>query len=137
MTQVLLIVAGAILFVLGTLHGILALRDIRKPEAFTPLDASVRAAMKDARLAFAPRVNIWDAWLGFNISHSIGVMLFGGVLLFTGWSHAQAFADSVAFQAVSLAVAAAYFATSLRFWFWGPSLGSGLATVCIVGAIVS
>lgn len=79
---ILLTVAGAIFVVLGGLHGVLTLCDVSNPRAFTPTDAAVRYAMEGARLALNPRANLWQAWLGFNLSHSVGVILFGG-----GWEH--------------------------------------------------
>jgi hypothetical protein len=136
MTPILLTIAGAIFFLLGTLHGLLTLRDIAAPRAFTPTDDAVRIAMQGTRLAFNPRANFWEAWLGFNLSHSFGAVMFGGALLFTAWRHAAAFDGSGPFQAVAVLISAAYFVTSLRFWFWGPTLGSGIALACLLGAAV-
>jgi hypothetical protein len=42
MAQILLTIASAIFLVLGTLHGVLTLRDVAKPRAFTPPDNAVR-----------------------------------------------------------------------------------------------
>jgi len=78
MAQILLAIGGSIFLVLATLHGVLALRDVANPRAFTPTDDAVRVAMQGTRLAFNPRANLWQAWLGFNLSHSLGVALFGG-----------------------------------------------------------
>ncbi len=58
MAQILLAVGGAIFLVLGTLHGVLTLRDVGTPRAFTPTDEAVRLAMQGARLAFNPRAPI-------------------------------------------------------------------------------
>ena len=134
MAQILLTVAGAIFVVLGGLHGVLTLRDVSHPRAFTPTDAAVRHAMEGARLALNPRANIWQSWLGFNLSHSLGTVLFGGGLLFLAWHHLAVFNDNHLVQAVALVVTAAYFVISYRFWFWGPALGSGVAFVCVLGA---
>jgi len=136
LAQILLAIAGAVFLVMGTLHGVLTLRDVRRPRAFTPTDDAVRLAMQGTRLAFNPRANFWQAWLGFNLSHSLGAALFGGCLVLLAWSHFSAFATSPLLQAAAVGVAASYFAVSLRFWFWGPTLGSGLSLVFLLGAIV-
>ena len=78
MSQVLLAVGGGIFLILGSLHGLLTLRDLANPRAFTPTDARVREAMQGARLSLNPRANLWEAWLGFNLSHSLGLVVFGG-----------------------------------------------------------
>ncbi len=136
MAQILLAVAGTVFLVMGALHGVLTLEDVRKPRAFTPTDDAVRLAMQGTRLAFNPRANFWQAWLGFNLSHSLGVVLFGGCLLLLAWLHFPAFASSHLLQAVAGGVAAAYFAVALRFWFWGPALGAGLSLLFILGSVV-
>lgn len=136
MAQILLTIGGTILLVLGTLHGVLTLRDVAKPRAFTPTDDAVRIAMQGARLRFSPRANLWQAWLGFNLSHSLGVALFGGAFLFLARFHFPIFAASPLLQGAAVVGAAAYLILSLRFWFWGPALGSGLSLACILAAVV-
>ncbi len=130
--QALVFIGAAIFVALGTLHGLLALRDISNPKAFTPIDPSVRQAMQGAKLAFNPRANVWQAWLGFNLSHSLGLVVFGGFSLALGWRHFEVFARSLVVQALTLLVAVSYFVLSVRFWFWGPALGSGSAFLCFL-----
>ena len=137
MSQILLAFGGTILFVLGALHGILTLRDLWTPRSFTPADDAVRLAMQGAQLAFNPRANLWRAWLGFNLSHSLGLVLFGGGLVLLAWLHFSAFAASHLLQGLAVGVAALYLVLALRFWFWAPALGAGLSLLCILGAVVS
>lgn len=136
MAQILLAIGSTIILMLGTLHGVLTLRDVGKPRAFTPTDDAVRIAMQGARLVFNPRINLWQAWLGFNLSHSLGIVLFGGGLLFLALFHFPVFAASHLLQGAAVVVAAAYLALALRFWFWGPALGAGLSLFCILAAMV-
>jgi hypothetical protein len=128
-----LVAVGAALFIaMGAVHGLFTLRDVFDPKAFTPTDGSVRQAMQGAKLAFNRRANVWLAWLGFNLSHSLGLLVFGGVALMLGWRHFGVFADSLVVQALTILVAACYFVLSVRFWFWGPALGSGTALLCFL-----
>jgi hypothetical protein len=132
MAQSLVAVGAAIFIAMGAVHGLFTVRDVFDPKAFTPTDGSVRQAMQGAKLAFNPRANVWQAWLGFNLSHSLGLLVFGGVALALGWRDFGVFADSLAVQALTLLVAASYFVLSLRFWFWGPAVGSGAALLCFL-----
>lgn len=136
MAQILLTIGSAIFLVLGTLHGVLTLRDVARPRAFTPTDDAVRIAMQGTRLAFNPRANFWQAWLGFNLSHSLGAVVFGGGLLLLAWFHFPVLASSHPLQIAAVVVPAAYLVIALRFWFWGPALGSGLSLFCILAAVV-
>jgi hypothetical protein len=38
-------------------------------------------------------------------------------------------------QVVAVAIAAAYLALSVGFWFWWPSVGSTLSLMCFLGAV--
>lgn len=134
MAQVFLFAGALIFFVLGAYHGILTLRDLSHPRAFTPTDEGVRRAMQGSRLALSRRVNLWEAWLGFNLSHSLGLVLFGGGLIAIAWLHFPAFARSPAVQATALAVAAAYLILSVRFFFRAPAIGVGIGLACFLAS---
>jgi hypothetical protein len=136
MAQVFLAIGGTIFLVLGTLHGVLTLRDVANPRAFTPTNDAVRIVMQYARLAFNPSANLWQVWLGLNLSHSLGIVLFGGGLLLVAWLHFAAFAASPLVQGAAVVVAATYLVLSLRFWFWGPALWSGLSLLFVLAAAV-
>ena len=134
MARALLFTGALIFFALGVYHGTLTLRDLSLPRAFTPTDESVRRAMQGARLALNPRINLWEAWIGFNLSHSLGLVLFGGGLITIAWLHFSAFARSPSMQVTVLVVAAAYPILSVCFWFWVPALGTGLALGCFLAS---
>ena len=134
MAPFLLTIGGTLFLVLGVLHGALTLRDLTRPRAFTPTDDAVRIAMQSTRLRLNPRANFWEAWLGFNFSHSLGLVLFGGGLVLLAQLHFPVFAASALLQGIAVAVAAVYLVLALRFWFWGPALGAGLSLSCILAA---
>lgn len=136
MAQILLTAAGTIFLLMGTGHFILTLRDVWKPTAFTPREESVRLAMQGAQLRFSRRINLWDSWLGFNLSHSMGPMMFGGALLFAAQAHLDAFLESAALQAVAVLIPMVYLVVAIRFWFWGPVLGISAVLLCVLGAVL-
>jgi hypothetical protein len=136
MAQILLTAAGTIILLMGTGHMALTLRDVWKPTAFTPTDESVRLAMQSAQLRFNRRLNLWEAWLGFNLSHSMGAMMFGGALLFAAQFHLDAFLESAVLQAVMVLIPVFYLVVGIRFWFWGPVLGVSVVLLCILGAVL-
>lgn len=135
MAQALLIVGAGIFLLLGMIHAILTLRDLSNPRTFTPTDAAVLTAMQASQLAIAPNeTNLWKAWLGFNLSHSLGILLFGGELLGIGLFQFTLFAHSPLIQSVTLLVSAAYFVLSVCFWFSRPAIGSAAAFLCFLMA---
>jgi len=85
-------------------------------------------------LAINPRANLWLAWLGLNLSHSLGLVVFGSGLFAISTLNFALFADSLILEIAIVTVAAAYFALSVHFWFWGPAVGSGAALACFLTA---
>ena len=136
MMQLLIVVAASIFALLGALHGILTLRDLKNPKAFTPRDPQLRLAMQQSGVRLHPAINLWKAWLGFNLSHSLGVVLFGAAFLHVGVFEPEAFAVSPLLQACAVVVAAIYLILSLKFWFSKPAIGSGMALACFAVAAV-
>jgi len=131
----LLIVIGAVPFLLfGAGHGALTLRDLKRPRAFTPTDPALREAMQQSSLRFHRDWNLWRAWLGFNLTHSLGLIVFGAAFLHVGIFEPHLFASSLLIQAVAVAVSAAYLVVSLQFFFSRPVIGSAIGLACFLAA---
>jgi len=132
MVQLLIVVGSSIFVLLGGAHGVLTLRDLNNPRSFTPRDPELRAAMQKSAIAFHPKVNLWQAWLGFNLTHSLGIVMFGGAFLYVGIFHSLLFSQSPLLQGCSIFVSAAYLVISLNFFFSKPAIGSGISMGCFI-----
>jgi hypothetical protein len=123
-----LFVASVFIFLgLGILHGVLTLRDLQDPRTFTPLDPQLRQAMERSSIAIHPETNLWRAWLGFNLSHSLGLVIFGGAGMTIGLLDFEIYARSILLQSCFLSIATIYLILSIKFWFVSPAIGSGIA----------
>jgi hypothetical protein len=130
--QFLLIVGSSIFVLLGAAHGVLTLKDLGNPRNFTPRDPKLRTAMEHSTIALHPKINLWRAWLGFNLSHSLGLVMFGGAFLYISIFHSSLFSQSSLLQGCSILVSAAYLIMSLKFWFSNPAIGSGISMGCFI-----
>jgi hypothetical protein len=129
-------IAGTIPPILaGGAHALLTLVDVVRPTYFAPRDPTLAPVMEDTPMRFGGRAapTMWNAWLGFNISHGLGVCMFGLLCLLAA---AHDFDGLGAIRLLAIGVAAAYLVVALRFWFWGPVLITGAATVCFTIAAV-
>jgi hypothetical protein len=135
-SQLLLIVGSSIFLLLGTAHGIFTFEDLFKSRYFTPRDGGLLAAMQQSTIALHPKINLWQAWMGFNLTHSLGLVMFGGAFLYIGVFHSPWFSQSMLLQAWSILIAAAYLVLSLKFFFSTPAIGSGISLGCFVLAAV-
>jgi hypothetical protein len=88
--------------------------------------------MQQSSLALDRTINLWKAWMGFNFSHSLGLVLFGAGFVYVGLFAPAAFAASPLLQGCAVAVSAIYFVLALLFWFSKPAIGTGLGLACFV-----
>jgi hypothetical protein len=129
--QILFIAGASIFFCLGLLHFILTLLDLNRPRTFTPPNPALRQAMQQSSIAIHPQTNLWRAWLGFNFSHSLGLVIFGGATISIGLLDFSVYARSLLLQGCVLAIAATYLILSIKFWFVSPTIGAGIALTCL------
>ena len=81
----LLILGGAVFGVLGSLHAIYTFLDLRNPRRLVPADPSVARAMANSPLRLSGgRTDMWRAWIGFNFSHSLGVLMLAAQAVWAG-----------------------------------------------------
>jgi hypothetical protein len=98
----------------------------------------VRPAMERTRMRFGGRSapTMWRAWLGFNISHGLGVLTFGLLCLLIALDDFRLVEQIDAIRPLTVAFSAIYLVVALRFWFWQPALLVGISTVCFTIAAV-
>jgi hypothetical protein len=102
-------ISGASIFlILGILHGVLTLQDISNPRTFTPPDQTLRQAMQESSIAINPQTNLWKAWLGFNLSHSLGLIMFGGTFLAISLFDFGGFTQMLWLQSCAIFIAVVY-----------------------------
>ena len=78
---------------------------------------------------------MWSAWVGFNLSHSLGAVLFGAVA--AAWSQWPPNTMPAPWAWLPAAVGAVYLAVGLRWWFKVPNAGIAVATLSLaLGALL-
>ncbi len=134
MIAILLILGGAVLGVLGGLHAIYTLLDLRKPRRLVPVDPSVAHAMANSALRLSGGgTDMWRAWIGFNFSHSLGVLLFGALAV---WAGSRINTLPVAIMPALTLIGCIYLVLALLYWFRIPAIGIAIGTGCFAAAWV-
>lgn len=129
---------GTVPFILlGVVHALLTIRDVFSPASFTPVDDDVRQRMIGAPLGLTRRMNMWDAWLGFNISHGLGLATFGTVFLMLAARDFDVLTNFRALMAVTIVVAAIYLTLALRFFYWLPAVCVAAGGACFIAAFAA
>lgn len=134
MVELFLKVGGSIIAIMGASHAVVTMIDVFRPTQFTPIDDSVRDSMKSTGLRFARgRTSMWDAWLGFNISHGLGAFIFGVIVVVFG-NYLNLIEPSKMLLLAPVIIGFVYFYLAVRFWFYLPAIGISLAMVCFIAA---
>jgi hypothetical protein len=132
MIATLLILGGAVFGVLGGLHAIYTLLDLRNPRRLVPVDPSVAHAMANSALRLSRGgTDMWRAWIGFNFSHSLGVLLFGGAAV---WAGSRVKTLPVGIMPALTLIGCVYLVLALLYWFRIPAIGIAIGTGCFAVA---
>jgi hypothetical protein len=138
-------IAGAIPFMLaGGTHALATLLDTVRPRFFTPIESSALPALEGTGIRFREMFpggggatpSMWRAWLGFNISHGLGLFAFGLFCLLIATYDFALVEDIDAIRPLTIAVSSAYLVLSLRFWFYVPAITIGVGAACFAVATV-
>ena len=136
MTKLALLAAGGLFVLLGLFHGYLTARSMRQRGALMLASDDLRLSMIAGRTRADPSMTIWDAWLGMNWSHSLGLAMFGTAAILFGSELHPLYLSTPLPALVLVGLGLAYVGLALRFWFWAPVAGTILATLLLSIALV-
>ena len=128
----LMLVSALIMATLGSAHWLLTYRGPK----LLPRDRTLKEAMMQTSPVITTQTTMWRAWIGFNVSHSLGAILFGLVYGYLGWVHGELLFHSWFLLLVGLIMLLTYFVLAMLYWFITPILGIGLSLICFVLSIV-
>jgi len=131
-SQILFIIGASIFGILGFLHLIFTFFT----NNFNPYNSAVTKAMKSSSPLLTKETTIWRAWVGFNASHSLGMLFFSAIYIPLALSHMQFIANNSWFAVLPSIVGISYLLLAKNYWFKIPFFGILLSTVCFLGAFV-
>jgi hypothetical protein len=130
--KILMVVSASIALTLGlyhlyyTFHGPL----------LTPRDPALQTAMAQTAPVISRDTTMWRLWLGFNASHSMGLILFGLVFGYLALAHARTLFSSSFLLAIGLAMLTGMGVLCKLYFFNAPLRSVAIAWLCYFGAIV-
>jgi hypothetical protein len=134
MAAILVVLGGAAFGVLGALHAIYTWLDLRNPRRLVPDDRAVARAMANSSIRISRgATDMWRAWIGFNFSHSLGVLLFAAVAI---WAGVYVRVLPAWVLPALILIGCLYLVLALRYWFRIPAIGVAIGTGCLIAAWV-
>ena len=88
--------------------------------------------MQDVHLVITTQTTLWRAWIGFNVSHSLGAMLFGFVYTYLAVAYPEVLFASVPLQLCGLVLLVWFLVLARLYWFSSPLIGIGLSLLCYI-----
>lgn len=125
-------ISAAIFLFLGVVH-LLYTFGGRK---LHPRDPALEEAMKQSHPGLTRRTTMWDAWVGFNASHSLGAILYGLLYGYLALAHPAMLFASPFLLGTGLALLLGYSLVGRRYWFKVPNSGIFAATSLYVVALI-
>ena len=134
------IIGGSILLLLGFVHLVLTLQSSPAGGPMTPTDPTTRQAMERiGGLGLAPDIetSLWRSWVGFNLSHSVGVIVIALVVIVPAATDLEGAVANPWWLAAALGLPPVFLLLSIRYWFKNPTVGITLAGALIWGGVAA
>lgn len=126
--QYLWIAGSLIVGVLGTIHLLYTFLTNK----FDPRDQSVKTAMQTVSPVLTRQITMWNAWVGFNGSHSSGIMFIAVMNMYLALYYFEWLLQSHFYFLFNIATMAFYVFLAKRYWFRTPLLGASISLVLYV-----
>jgi hypothetical protein len=131
--QFLMTASALVIALLGSIHLLYTFHGNK----LYPRDTHLERQMQVVSPVLTNQTTMWNAWIGFNASHSYGAIFFGLVYGYLALEHAELLFRSHFLMLAGIALLTGYLVLAKKFWFAIPLVGIGLSTVLYVAAFVA
>ncbi len=125
-SQILLVTGCAIFGIFGGLHFVYVLATNK----FDVIDRDLVKSMKVSNPVITKETSLWQAWIGINYSHSLGLLWISFIYIPLIIGHFEVLQNNMWLTLLLPVSALCYAILSKKYWFTAPFVGSVLAFVC-------
>ena len=129
--RILMVLSASIIFTLGVVHFIYTFCGPN----LTPRDPALEISMSRISPVITKETTMWRAWVGFNASHSMGLILFGLVFGYLALARGQLLFQSPFLLAVGLAMLVGLVVLCKVYFFSAPLMGVSISLAFYVASI--
>jgi hypothetical protein len=129
--RILMVLSASIVFTLGVVHLVYTFWGPK----LTPRDPALQISMSQIAPVITKETTMWRCWVGFNASHSMGLILFGLVFGFLALAHGQLLFQSPFLLVVGLAMLGGFVVLCKVYFFNAPLAGISISLACYVASI--
>jgi hypothetical protein len=129
--KILMVLSASIVFTLGVVHLVYTFWG----PMLTPRDPALQISMNQIAPVITNETTMWRCWVGFNTSHSMGLILFGLVFGYLALAHDQLLFQSPLLLVVGLAMLGGLVVLCKIYLFSVPLTGISISLACYVVSI--
>lgn len=129
--QVLPLIGSLIFLILGGMHLFYTFFSNK----FSARNPQADVAMQNTSPRLTSQTTMWRAWLGFNGSHSLGVIFFAVANIILVLQYFPILQNSYALQILDILTSGFYVFLAKKYWFKIPLLGTLVAFCCFFAAL--
>jgi len=126
-----MVLSASIVLTLGVLH----LSSTFRGPGLTPRDPALEISMSQSSPMLTNETTMWRCWMGFNASHSMGLILFGLIYGYLALAHGQLLFRSPFLLIVGLAMLCGLVVLCKVYFFSWPLKGVSISWACYVASI--
>jgi len=115
-----MVLSASIIFTIGVVHLVYTFWGPK----LTPRDPALQISMSQTSPVITKETTMWRCWVGFNASHSMGLILFGLVFGYLALAHGQVLFQSPFLLVVGLAMIGGFVVLAKVYWFSTPFMGT-------------
>jgi hypothetical protein len=129
--RILMVLSASIVFTLGVVHFVYTFWGPR----LTPRDPALQISMSQISPVITKETTMWRCWVGFNATHSMGLILFGLIFGFLALAHGQLLFHSPFLLVVGLTMLGGLAVLFKVYFFSAPFTGISISLACYVASI--
>jgi len=129
---ILMVISALIIFILGVVH----LTYTFWMPKLTPRDADLKSKMETAAPVVSSETTMWKCWVGFNASHSFGLVFFGFIYGYLAIYKQEVLFGSIFLLLIGFLLLAGLAVISKLYWFNAPFGGVCISLMCYLASVV-
>jgi hypothetical protein len=129
--RIFMVLSASIILTLGAVHLVYTFWGPK----LTPRDSALQISMSRISPVISTETTMWRAWVGFNASHSMGLILFGLVFGFLALAHGELLFRSPFLLLVGLGILVGFVVLCKVYFFSVPLAGVSISLACYVASI--
>jgi hypothetical protein len=126
-----MVLSASISFTLGIVHFVYTFWGPN----LTPRDPALEISMSQISPVITKETTMWRAWVGFNATHSMALILFGLIFGFLALAHSELLFRSPFLLVVGLATLGGLVVLCKVYFFRAPLIGVCVSLACYVASI--